>query len=715
LPLTALLRRPLAPLLLACAVAGAAVILNVQLARQLTAIEGDARAIAETWIVRSSTLATFEDGVREFRRQEALAALSTADTAQRAELNQLLAVRARTDRAATELQRLDARTDDSSGTASLRNRWSAYRGLAFQTESVSRGGSSQALQRFRDRETQYRDMLADARRSQEAMRAGANGLALHSQRSTQASRRLVLGRLLVIILFMGLAELARRNWSRRATAEQRWRDVADQSVGVVWELGPTGRVRFCSRSGLDLLGVEQRDLTGRRALRYVHPDDRRNAMQLARNAIPMRAPLRDLEVRIVRPDGGVRWLAVSGQPLLGPDTRYDGFLGLAVDISRRAQAEQALAQGRRMEAVGTLAGGVAHDLNNVLAAVSGYVQLAQAELPPEHVVQADLDSIAQASARGAALVKRILQFARQSPNEQQSVEIAELVHEVARLLRPQLPPHVRVTLELPDTESLVLADPTELHQVIVNIAANALHAMHDTGSTIRFVLNQTTSDVTLTVTDDGIGMDRATLDRAIDPFFTTRDVGEGTGLGLAIAHNVVRALGGTLLIESQLGTGTTVRVTLPRTTASGETAGELRAVEAAEVDAIRVVLVDDDPQVRNSLTRLLTRAGHNVLAFSATAAALDAVRTNREPVDVILTDLSMPLMNGLEFAAQLQLLPSPPPIVMTSGYLDRATSDSARQLGIVALLDKPTESANLLRTLSEAVMQHRRMARDNRR
>lgn len=705
-------RRASSPLVLALAIGLGTVVLNVLLTRQLAQVERDANAIAGSFIARSSTLATFEADVREFRREEALAALATPGAARSARVLALDSLRRRNDASIATLRLLDERSaSDTTGTATLRTQWQHYRAHAFADSALPSGEASAALRAFREREPLYQHIVVTAGRAQASLRAGAQGLALRSQRSMRSSLGLWLARLLLVLAGIVVAELLRRSWKEREEAEQRWRDVADQSVGIVFEVGPTGLLRFCSRSGFEALGAPPERVARRHAMRFVHAEDRRRVQAMVRESLPALTPLRDLELRIQRPDGGIRWLAVSAQPLRAADGSHDGFRGLAVDITRRAQAEQALAQGRRIEAIGTLAGGVAHDLNNVLTAVTGYAQLAQRQLPREHDVQQDLAAITAASDRGAALVRRVLQFARQPSAERHPVDITELVHEVVQLLRPQLPPHVRVEAEVAGGTAFVLADPTELHQVVVNIASNALHAMKERGSLLHFAARATGTTVELRICDDGEGMQPEVLERAIEPFFTTRDVGEGTGLGLAVAHGVVSGLGGTLQIQSAPGRGTLVTVTLPRST-EAPAAPPVEAVPAtASSESLRVLLVDDDPHVRGTIERLLTRSGHTVLPFADAAEALERLRSNLHVVDVILTDLTMPGMNGLELASHVQAMPGAPPVVMCSGYLDDATSAQAYAFGVQALLEKPVNSASLMRTLHDVATGARSRAR----
>lgn len=677
-----------------------AVALNVSLARQLLQIDNDARTLAESWISRSAALAAFDASLRDFRSGEARLALSTTAAEQQDHDVALHALSSRMDSILTRLRTLDSAAGDRNSDAQVQvqAQWSAYSGMHHAAAREASGGeTSAAMRRFREREGAYRGLATVTRQAQEAMLAGADRLAVRNQRSTRTSGGLLAASLLLTVAGIGLANLVLRSRRDRAVAMQRWQDVADQTVGIVWELDRSGRFRFCSRSGSELLGIPVDALLGRHALRFVVSGDRRNALEVARGS-----QVRDLEVRVVRPDGAVRWLAVSGQRLSGSGSTFDGFRGLAVDITRRAQAEEALAQRRRLEAIGTLAGGVAHDLNNVLTAVNGYAQLMQSELPTSHPAQHDLSAITEAAARGSALVRRVLQFARHSPAQRQAVEVAELVHEVIRLLRPQQPAHVKVLVHLPDTACHVLADATELHQVVLNIVVNALRALTKTGSRLTITVRTTDRDVELTVADDGEGMRPDVLERAFEPFFTTRAVGEGTGMGLAMAHGIVTAAGGRMSIASELGVGTTVRVELPRADLPG--VARASGVETAVSERVlRVLFVDDDPQVRNTVTRLMAAAGHEVEAFAGAPAALDALRADPARADVILTDYSMPLMNGMEFTAAVRARGLTLPIVMSSGYLDRSASEEARRVGVTAMLDKPVQTSALLRTLTASV------------
>ena len=706
MPLRRPFRRASTPIVLALAIALGALALNLILARQLVQIGRDARALAETWISRSATLAVFETALRDYRQLEAQQALRTAS----GRPDDLDALGTRADSLLTHLAALEATAGDTGTIAPIRERWASYASLERASRALPGGEASAAMRAFRAREPVFRTLVGDTRRAQAVVLKGADQIAARNTRSTRVSTGLLAASLLLTVAGIALAELARRSRTERAAAVQRWEDVADQSIGIVWELDRRGRFRFCSRAGFELLGEPSERVIGRHALRFLVAGDRRLALAASVRNGAIAQQVRDLEVRVLRADGSPRWIAVSGQRLSDSSGAFAGFRGLAVDITRRAQAEEALSQRRRLEAVGTLAGGVAHDLNNVLTSVNGYAQLMQTELPKTHRSQDDLAAIVEAAGRGASLVRRVLQFARHNPAPHEPVELAEVVHEVVRLLRPQRPPHVKVTVTLPDTACHVMADATELHQVVLNIAVNALRAMQRTGSRMSITLATDARDVVLTVTDDGEGMRPEVLERALEPFFTTRAVGEGTGMGLSMAHGVVTSCGGSLTLSSEVAVGTTVRVRLPRLLAE-RPARHPAPDDETQPASLRVLLVDDDPQVRNSVSRLLEQWGNRVESFATARSALEALDRDPQRADVILTDLTMPIMNGLEFAAAVTRLPSPPPIVMSSGYLDAASSAEAQRIGIVRLLEKPVQSPALRQALQAAV-NDRRTPRD---
>ncbi len=696
---------------IALAIAVAAVLLNVAVARLLVRIGTDAQALAENWISRAATLTSFERGLRDFRQREALFALAGTDTARADHGLALDSLRDANTRALRQFAAADSDSALARHVVSVDSLWSTYLAAHDVARALPGGAGSAAILAFRLREPVFEELTGAVRLTQDALRAGAGQVAVRSRRSTRTSSLLLGTSILLTFGGLLLAELVRRSTRARTDAEQRWQDVADQSLGIIWEVDAAGRLCYSSSAGFDLLDAPAARVIGRRVLAFVHPDDRRAVVVAAEQALRGTGPLEDLELRVCRADGSVRWLAVSGRPLQerGDRQRY-GLRGLAVDITRRTQAEQALEQRRRLESLGTLAGGVAHDLNNVLASVTAYAELARDELPPAHRTRDDLAAIQIAADRGRDLVRHILQFARRQPVERQTIDFTAVVREVVQLLRPGIPHHIALELSLPPLPCTVLGNATELHQVVLNILTNALHAMRGTGSRLAVRIVSNDEHVSLVIEDDGEGMTADVERRALEPFFTTREVGEGTGMGLAVAHGIVRSLGGSITIRSAVGRGTTVRVDLPLATAA-EAMPEAPIPPSRPVAVVtslpaRILLVDDDLMVLNAMRRVLERAGHHAEVYGDAASALEAMRADPARADVVFTDLSMPGASGLEFAAAVRALPSAVPLVLVSGYLDADSSTRATALGITRQLHKPVAPSTLLEAVDDVMAAH---------
>ena len=724
-PFVARLRRARPALGLALGVGLASVLLTAAVARQLVGIGEDASALAERWIARAATLADVEATLRTFRQGEARHALAPASPVRDSLATVLDATIATGDRLVAALaDGVDGEGTDRAAVDTLRARWSGYVRQHRLDRSLAGGEGGPALDAFRQREARYTALSAATRTIGDGLRSGAGRIATRSRRTTLVSAALLAGSVVLTLAALALAETVRRAAQARSEAERRWRELTEQDLGLVWEVDATGRLRFVSAAALDLLGCPAHDVLGRRLLALVPPDDRRTVVAQVRRARETGAPLRDLELRLVRGDGTVAWLAAAGRVLDEAPDRAAGLRGLAVDITRRTQAEAALEQGRRLEAIGTLAGGVAHDLNNVFAAIAGHAQLARLADEVDPQLRDDLGAIDQAATRGATLVRRILQFARRQPTERVPVVVQAIVDEVIALLRPQLPPTIAIVRTADGAAAEVLADPAELHQVIVNLASNAVHAMRRHGGTLRIAVDADDTSVRVAVDDDGDGMSPAVLARALEPFFTTRPVGEGTGMGLAVAHGVVHGLGGTLTLASQPGVGTQVRITVPRhlapaavcDTLAADTPAPDAAPGAAAAHGVaprvtpsvvlrdrrRVLLVDDDPLVLRTVARALTRAGHAVECHGAATTALAALRGVPARADVIVTDLTMPGQTGLDLVRALRAAGIGTPVILCSGYLDAPTATDARGLGVTQLLDKPVATAVLLEAIARS-------------
>lgn len=380
-----------------------------------------------------------------------------------------------------------------------------------------------------------------------------------------------------------------------------------------------------------------------------------------------------------------------------------------------AEIEQQLAQMQKMEAIGTLAGGIAHDFNNILSGILGYAQMGQRKLGAEHPVSAYLQSILEAGQRAADLTRQILEFSRQSEHQLVALRVEPVIGEALKLLRASLPSSIGIQFEC-DAEAesaCVMADPTQIHQVVMNLCTNALHAMRDEGGLLSVELALVTQEndlpgpgadctggcLRVAITDIGKGIRPEELDRIFEPYYTTKERGEGTGMGLAVVHGIIRKYDGRIQVFSNPGQGTRFEILLPVVPPSVD-------VEGQAVDLIggseRILLVDDDALVRSMVEQLLVELGYQVSCAGFSHAALQEFQKDSSAYDLVITDMTMPGLSGLELARALLAQRPDIPLILCTGYSDRVDEQQARDAGIAAFVMKPVlpnELALLVRAL----------------
>ena len=422
-------------------------------------------------------------------------------------------------------------------------------------------------------------------------------------------------------------------------------------------------------------------------------------------------PFRDFEITHEGPDGALYTVSVSGEPVFGEGGRFTGYRGVGRDIteqrrgqSLRLELEAQLREAQKMEAIGVLAGGIAHDFNNVLAGILGNAALAAQDLSPAHPAAVSVEQIRKAALRGRGLVQQILAFARRQPREVVSCELRPLVEECIGLLRPTLPAGVVLDAALCEEPLFVMADATQVEQVLMNLCTNAWHSLGGAPGRVAVALARVELDASaarqlgasltpgayarLSVEDNGRGMDAGTRARIFEPFFTTKPVGEGTGLGLAVAHGIIAAHGGVIRVQSAPGEGSRFEIYLPRSSA-------IRAVDRPAPLAIahrghgeRVLYVDDDDVMVVMVERLLQRLGYAVTCLGDPLLAIEAVRASPRAFDVVVTDLNMPELSGLDVARALRLVRADLPVIISSGNLPDQLQAEARDAGVRALVHK---------------------------
>ena len=383
-----------------------------------------------------------------------------------------------------------------------------------------------------------------------------------------------------------------------------------------------------------------------------------------------------------------------------------------VETEERQRAEEQLIRVQKLEALGTLASGVAHDFNNILAGILGFTEMVYEDLIPDSPEHKRLGLVLKGAQRGRDLVKQILAFSRQNEPDKKPVALNEMVEEGLKLLRPMLPSTIEIVTKSLTTDDRIFADPVQIHQILMNLCTNASHAMREKGGVLELQISKVVfneadplpfSDVVpgqyvlLKVSDTGCGMGPEVLERIFDPFFTTKKQGEGTGLGLSVIHGIVQTHGGHVSVESEPGKGTTFCVYLPKI--AGQVLPADREVPAAARGNERILFVDDEDILVALNEQRLARLGYNVVATTSCMDALDIFRKDPDAFDLVITDYTMPNMTGVDLAKQLLKLKPTTLIILCTGDSEPITRERTQESGIKAFLTKPLAKSELAQTI----------------
>ncbi len=501
----------------------------------------------------------------------------------------------------------------------------------------------------------------------------------------------------------------------RALREQRLRTERDRlfnlSVDMLCVADLAGNFRQVNPAWIKTLGWTSEELLGQPWMARVHPEDQ-EATEAAVRANGQ-APC-NFENRYRCADGTYRWLSWRSFSLPAEGIMF----AVARDITDRRRLEEQFRQAQKLEAIGTLAGGIAHDFNNILTAITGYAELARQGARNNPGVCLHLDEVQTASARATSLVRQILAFSRRDEQQQrQPLQLNLALAEPLKLLRATIPSIIEFDVELAPDLPPVLADATQINQLVVNLCTNAWQAMKPRPGRLQVRLDKFAVDallaesnlllhpgtyVRLSVSDTGHGMDPETQTRIFEPFFTTKAPGEGTGLGLSVVHGIVQGHDGAITVYSELGTGTAFHVYLPAYEGDVQTKVQ-PAAEVPRGSGERVLFVDDEKPLALLGQKMLERLAYKVETTSSVLEALDRFRANPTGYDLVVTDMTMPTMTGIDFAAELLAIRSDLPIVLTTGFNASLTPARVRELGIRELVPKPHSMLLLAQAMHRAL------------
>jgi PAS domain S-box-containing protein len=500
------------------------------------------------------------------------------------------------------------------------------------------------------------------------------------------------------------------NLSTARKAERKYRSIFENALEGIYQTTLDGRILSANPAFARILGYDSpeqlmEEIVDIGEQHWKNPDTRQEMVrELLEHGI-----VTAFETRMVRRDGQLIWVQISGRPVYDASGNLLHLEGMVQDVTEKMHLENQIRQTQKMEAIGTLAGGIAHDFNNMLGVIIGCTELAMDGIAKDGKAAADMERVLDASLRAKDLVRQILTFSRQSESEFKPLILTPFLKEVVKFLQTTLPANMEVRLTQGPDNFTILADPTQLQQILLNLCTNSAHALSPDGGVIDIRLSEQivasaedspASDLTtgayvhIVVKDNGRGIAPENLHRVFDPFFTTKRVGEGTGLGLSVVHGIVENHGGAVYAESDPGQGTTMHVFLPSLKHPGfEPAPESNVLPPEGRE--KVFLVEDEPVLADILRRILAGLGYQVMLNTDAVEAWSFFESHTNRYDLALLDHNMATLTGVELAARMHRLRPELPIILFTGMNLELLRQDAEKAGVRSLLNKPLNRIDL--------------------
>jgi PAS domain S-box-containing protein len=507
-----------------------------------------------------------------------------------------------------------------------------------------------------------------------------------------------------VVLVFKDASAQRASAIALATSEERLRLAIEGAELGTWDLDLVKEELVFSPQAYHIMGFAPdtkltRDMLGSR----VTPEDMPISLRSVERARQDHKPFA-VEYRISRADDGAeRWVMILGSYMFDDDGRAVRVVGIVSDITERKRLDQRVRQSQKLDALGTLAGGIAHDFNNILSIMRGNLLLIEADLPADHPISPAISEMSRACARARDLVRQILTFGRQQEQDRKVVALAEVIQEALKLLRSTIPTTIDIRTRIVPELPTVLADAGQIHQVVMNLGINASQAIGRSPGVITVELDEAHVDggtaahspdlheghyVRLRFGDSGSGMTRDVLERIFEPFFTTKPMGSGTGLGLAVVRGIIKSHDGAITVYSQPGKGTHFHIYFP--VVAGTAARPALSPPPATGSGQRILYLDDEDALVLLARRLLERLGYQVFGYTSAAEALAAFEAAPDQFDLVLSDLSMPGITGLDVARRVLEIRPDIPVLLASGYVRTEDVELARAMGVREVIWKPT-------------------------
>jgi PAS domain S-box-containing protein len=503
-------------------------------------------------------------------------------------------------------------------------------------------------------------------------------------------------------------------------SQERLQALAANSSDWIWEIDENDNYSYGSSRISDLLGYTPDEIVGKTPFDFMQAAERIKVAETFKVLKAARQPFSNLENVNQHKNGSLVVLESSGVPAFDKNGKFQGYRGIDRDISQRKKIEAKLQQAQKLEVIGTLAGGIAHDFNNLLTPILGYSELLRARFSDDSSEAGSLGEVISATHRAKDLVKQILTISRQTEHELIPVKMHLIVKEALKLLRSTIPKSIDIQENITASES-ILADPTQMHQIIMNLGTNAYHAMRKDGGILSVSLSSVDISqddqkvgsldlspgtyLQLVISDTGDGMDQATAKRIFEPYFTTKKKGDGTGLGLAVVLGIVNSHKGHISVDSETDKGACFNIYLPCFEPTDT--GSKNAPGAQEIPGghEHILLVDDEESIVHMETKLLEGLGYQVTATTSPKRLKDIFIENPEQFDLVITDMAMPEMIGADLAQDILSIRPDLPIILCTGFSDTIDEKKASSIGIKSFLIKPIvlrEIATKIRNILDA-------------
>jgi PAS domain S-box-containing protein len=498
-------------------------------------------------------------------------------------------------------------------------------------------------------------------------------------------------------------------------SEKKYRLLFEESNDGIFLHDMEGYILDTNTKAQMMLGYKKEELN-RLSISMLHPE---SVLAVSGRAIEEteRKGNTNFETQFVKKDGTVIDVDISSSLV---DSNKGLVQGIVRDITDRKQLEARLQQAQKMEAIGTLAGGIAHDFNNILTPFIIHTEMAMMDIPDGYPVQNNLKEALKAGYRARDLVKQILAFSRRQDIEAKPIEVSIIVKEALKLLRASIPTTIDIQLKLTAKSDTILADPTQIHQIIMNLCTNATHAMSERDGILGVKTDNQTIDhqdkdgsiellpgeyLKLSISDTGHGIEPAILQRIFDPYYTTKDKHHGTGLGLSVVHGIVKALDGEITVTSKPGEGSTFTLYFPLVVYKENDGATSIAAKALPVGNERILLIDDEKAMVDAVQTMLERLGYQVTNRTSSMGAFETFKSKPDAFDLIITDQTMPNMTGKKLAKEIMSIRPDIPIIICTGFSEQIDENQAKEMGIRAFVMKPIvmkDMANTIRTVLDS-------------